>query len=867
MKTNNRKKPPRLAEGILKKILDENVSYSAAGDIEEAFYLVQSRRGRIAGCLWYGIQVILCIPKFLFNSMQWSLTMYKNYLKTAGRNLVKHKTFSLINIAGLSIGMTCFILIMLFINYELSFDSFHKDAAKIYRVFERQPGNVFRDTDLFAKTPAKLAPALMEEIPDVECVTRVNDYLGKVLLTYNDKPFYHYGVSADEYFFQLFSYKLRWGEKDTVLKKPYTIALSQDMADEIFAGDYPVGKVLNYGGNVDVTVSGVFENMPGNSHIQCDFILSWETLMAIPGQKKSLDNWNHNSLYTYVKFKNQINKNDIGKKMNLMVHKNYETKTEYFLQSLQSIHLHSHANFEFSANYDIRYIYLFTAIAMIILIIACINYMNLSVSRSLKRAKEIGIRKVSGAQRRQLIAQLMGESLLLSAIAFMISIISVIIILPYFSSFIGRKIGLGSFQRLSFSGFLVVIFILVSVVSGGYPALTLSSFHPVRALKSTLIQSKSKLTLRNGLVMIQFCAAIILIAGTIIVNHQLGYIRTSDIGYNRERIIVMPIRGTEMRNRILTMKQELVGYSGVKNVSLSSWLPHSIVSQNDRPIENNSGGLDRIPVYYCTVDWDFIPTMEMKLVQGRNFSKDFSNDSRNSVIVNETLAKMMGWDNPIGKKIRNVNYQGTAQVIGVVKDFNFLSFHHKIEPITIFLMPERCFYLYLRADSLNMKETLSLIEKTYKKFSGNFPFEYFFLDDYYSQAYESELKLGVLFVGFSFLAIFISCLGLYALSLFTVEKRTKEIGIRKVVGAKTSDVFILLSKEFMALVALATIIAVPIIWLSFGQWLENFTYRVGIEWWNFILSGLAALVIALITVAYHTVKAARANPVDSLRYE
>jgi len=800
--------------------------------------------------------------------------MFKNYFKVALRNLVNQKTYSIITILGLATGMMCFMLIVLYVRYELSFDTFHEKTDRIFRIVQRQPGNVYLGQDYFGVTPMPLAPTLMKEYPEVLNAALI-DNQDNALLIYEDKKFYESGLIVGEHFFDIFTFPLISGNKETALNELYSIVISQRLAQKFFGDKDPIGNTIKFVESYDVTVTGVAEDPPKNSHIQFDFLIAVKTHAAsVEWYRNNTDNWGNNSYYTYFELQEGYPYKELEKKFPALLtkykeedeHSKHEHNQKYIIQPLKKIHLYSHVNFELSQNNDIKYIYLFLSIGFLILIIACINYMNLSTARSSKRALEIGIRKVVGAQRANLVWQFLGESIFLSFLALLIAVLLFVVLLPSFNSFLERSITIDFSQNLFFLTTLLGIVLFVGIFSGSYPALFLSTFKPVKVLKGIFISGSKNSILRNILVVGQFCISVILIAGTLVVYQQLQFVRNKKLGYNHEHVVTMRIRDGEARRNMETMKTELLKHSNIINVSCSDRLPAAISSQSTALLEGEDGEEKQLPIYIAHVDYDFLDVYEIELLFGRNFSREFSTDTSNAVIVNQTTYEQMGWGEPVGKNF-SVWSVRDGQVIGVVKDFHFQSLHLKIEPAVLILRPARANYISARIRGDNISETVGFIRKTFEKYSLNHPFEYSFFDETFYRMYKAEQRLGEIFRYFSLLAIFIACLGLFGLASFMVENQRKAIGIRKVLGASTSRIVYIFSKEFSKLVLIANVIAWPVAYFAMSRWLEDFAYRISIGVWVFILSAIIAFVIALVTVGYHAVKAAVANPVDSLRYE
>lgn len=806
--------------------------------------------------------------------------MFRNYFKIALRNLRKHKGYSFINVAGLAIGIACCLLIFLLIRDELSFDQFHEHKNQIYRVIIQQPGQFYMGTDYLAVTPAPLASALIEEFPEVIKATRI-DQSNNVIMSYKNKRFYEDGfLWADNHFFDVFSFPFLRGDQSEALSEPYSMVISKRMAQKYFGDEDPIGKIMALSNRYDFKVTGIMKDVPQNSHLQFDFLAPLMTLKSIRGQEDYLESWGNYSYYTYILLSKGYPPKSLEKKFSAFSEKYMGERLcrmrerdptreagRFFLQPLKRIHLYSHLNFEISPNSDIKQIYLLSALAFVILLIACINYMNLATARSAIRAKEVGMRKVIGAERRQLIRQFIGESIFLSFIAILLAAILVEILLPVFNSIIGKSIRLHFFNDWEFFIGLICVALVVGIISGSYPAFFLSSFQPVTVLKGNLKTEVKGSILRRILVIFQFAASIVLVISTVIIYSQIEYMRNMKLGFSREQVVVLPVRDRELRQNHEPFKHELLQNPAILGCAASTWLPSNIrTNVGDTIWEGMEEGMD-MQVYLLQADYDFIDLFEIELVEGRNFSREFSTDSQ-AYIVNEAARKIFGWEEALGKRFGFRREEiGLGQVIGVVKNFHFLSLHQEIQPLVIHLTENWMSYLSVKINTQNIRQTVEFLKTKWKKFSPNYPFEYFFLDDDLEKMFRSEMRLGKIFASFTVLAIFIACLGLFGLASFTSEQRTKEIGVRKVLGASFSNIVVLLSKEFSKWVLIASLIAWPVAYYTVSQWLQSFAYRISIGIWIFLLSTILALFVAMITVSFKAVKAALANPVDALRYE
>jgi putative ABC transport system permease protein len=790
--------------------------------------------------------------------------MFKNYLKTAFRNLTRHKGYSLINIAGFAIGIACCILIFLWVQDELSFDRFHGNLDSLHRVVEK---NYFSDGTIFpiARTPYPVGPALVADYPEIINFTRFTP-CWRVLIESGDKSFYERGFAfADPSLLEMFSFPLLKGDPNTALSETNAVLISGDMAKKYFGSEDPVGQKLTMDNAVDFQVSGVFENIPPNSHLQFDFLGQFETFIKISGWATR---WYDHNYYTYVQLAKDTRHQDVTAKISAYMKKiNPKSATRFLLQPVKDIHLRSDFAIDLGGKSEnrVKYVYMFSLIAVFVLLIACVNFVNLTTARASHRSLEIGMRKVVGANRANLIRQFLGESILISFLSLLIAVGLVLLALPAFSSISGKELSLAAFDIGLLAAGLIGIGLITGILSGSYPAFLLSAIKPVRVLKGGLRIGSKNSAFRKILVTCQFSLSIALIIGTFVVYRQLDFMQKKNLGYNREHIVYFAERGAFWENYD-AFKIELQRNSNIVGITAASSIPtHTVTSTSGVDWEGKDPGFDVLFTQF-NVDYDYFETFEMEMAQGRSFSKDFPTDATEAFILNETGARLTGMENPIGKKFTLWNRSGP--VIGVVKDYHFKSLHAKIEPLVLRMFHRnwnRCVIIRVKSDSIT--ETLKAVEDAYKKHHPGYPFEFQFLDEALNALYSSEMRTGRVFRYFMFLAIFISCLGLFGLASFMADQRTKEIGIRKVLGASVPGIFVMLLKEFVKWVLLASAISWPLAYFVMDRWLKNFAYRTDIALWIFLVSGTLGLAVAAATVSYQSLKASVANPADSLRYE
>ncbi len=790
--------------------------------------------------------------------------MFENYLKTTWRNIIRHKGYSFINIAGLALGMACCIVIASYLQFELSFDNFHKNGNRIFRLVERQFFEGQDETNLGQSTP--WMGETLVEYPEVSmAVNFVN--MGTIWTKYEDEIFeVPRALIADPDVFKVFSFKLLRGDPQTALLEPNTAVITEGTARRIFKEEDPVGKILQDPDSKIYKITGVAENVPENSHIQFDMLVS---IMEMRSQPVEWDNYDHYSP-TYVLLKENADPKALESKLSAHTRKYFRQNAEHvslFLQPLKDIHLRSkHIMWEINwLKGDIIYIYFFSIIMVFILLIACINFINLSTARSVSRAREVGVRKVIGANKLQLVRQFMGESLFFSMCAFFLAMAIVQTIKPLLENSLGVNMSSDYLNNWIFVVGILCFLVGAGVLAGIYPAFVLSSFRPVVVLKSSFSQEKKSDKLRKVLVMVQFAVSIMLIFCTTVVSKQFGYMRNKNTGFNKAQVVVLPMT-EQMQQHFDAIREDLLKHPEIKGVTASTRKLGNPLWRNQIFFEGKNPEEQWISPY-MTVDYDFLSFYGIKLLEGRDFSPEYADDSNSrSYIINETLAKQIGWEKPIGQKFK-IGDLDWGKVIGIVKDFNFRSLHHKIEPVAFYIYRPWLFNMSVRIGAKDMSRTLGYLEEKLQPYRGEQPFLYSFLDEDFAQLYINEEKSRRIFGIFALLAIGISCLGLLALASFTAEQKTKEIGIRKILGSSVLDIMAMLSWRFTKWVILANFIALPVAWYVMNRWLQNFAYRIQTGMDTFLLASGIALLFSLLTVSFKVFKAASANPIDSIRYE
>jgi len=868
---------PQLAERILRYLFSQDYYLERSGDLEEAYGDLVEESGPFWAKSWLCIQIIkLCFGVFRMNIV-WRFIMIKNYLKVSLRNIKRHKGYSILNISGLTIGFACFILIFLFIRYETSFDRQHTKADRIYKAIFKSTGDYSMGTPKQSHSHPLLAPTLMNDFPEIETATRFSKYNNVMIRVEDQKFLSDKWVWADKHIFDVFDLPFIYGDPATALENPFSVVIDEETAHKLFGQTNPFGKTLHVirGREMTFQVTGVMENLPPNSHFRPKLLGQFETQISL-GMSRALNSWDAHWFHSYLLLKEGSSVRELENKIQSFIKQKIHPLVSspswtYLLQPLTDVHLKSTDILKkLEGGGDIRYVYICSLIALFILIIAGINFINLSTARSFTRAREVSIRKVVGAYRIELVKQFLGESLMLTFISLITALGFVLLTLKGFAYLVDRDITIKAMTLPGFILGLLAALILVGLLSGFYPALYLSGFKPVSLLKVTLRRASKGLNLRNFLVVFQFAISLFLIISTLVISGQLHLIRTKKLGFDREHVVVIDLTDNEILQRRDVIKNELLQNPGIKGVTFIQTLPININWDSDFDYEGRRN--NEYPFfYYSQVDYDYVDFFDMEITAGRNFSRETTTDAvgGGATILNETAVRHLGWEDPIGKKIGFPGNENMGTVVGVVKDFNCHSLHLPAEPVVLILNTHggNIYFLSIKVRPENITQTLAAIEKVWKTHSDGYPFEYYFLDKAYDNLYKSEIKLNIFFRLFTLIAIFISCLGLFGLASFTAERRIKEIGIRKVLGASVPGIMIILSRGFTKWVLLANIIAWPAAYYFMNKWLQNFAYRIRISFFTFVLAGALALLIALLTVSFQTIKAATANPVESLRYE
>jgi putative ABC transport system permease protein len=800
--------------------------------------------------------------------------MLKHYFNVAMRHLRAKQVITVINILGLAIGMACCMLIVLFIRNEYGFDNFHPDGKNIYRVTNSlgKPGNV----NYGGNTQYPVGPYLKNEVSGIDNAVRISG-AGTTLFTYGEKQFIEEPVFADAGYYKMFNFPLLKGDPNTVLKDPFTMVITEKIARKLFVNEDPVGKIVKIDSKYDCLVTGVAKELPLNTDIGRDIVMSYSTYLKVTkdlGYDVEGMWYNFSDNETYIALQPGVSLYNMRSQLHAFTDKHTKAiaaslgeEFNLYLQPLAHVHLHPEGDLGKMDNTQLLYIYI--AIAVFIILIACFNFMNLITARANERAIEVGVRKVLGSERRHLVVQFMSEAVLLSTISFVLAIFMAIAFMPWFNKITGKEFDLFTTSNLPFLGYLFGMSIFVGLFSGSYPALYLSGFLPVAVLKGGFKSSGSRVWIRKGLVVAQFSIAIILTVATIVVYSQLRFWQNKYLGFDKERLVNVPVSFDNVRKKLPLLKQELGRIPGVARVTASNTAMGRYVGSNNPVAKAGDGDEKSVTAGIIMGDFDLLKTLGVKLSQGRDFSAGFATDSNNAFIVNEAMVKALNLQDPIGQRIewRPGFTIRKGEIIGVAKDFNYSSLAAPVGPAVYIVREDDASMISIRLGKGDVAAQVAGIESVWKKIVPEFPFRYSFVADDLARQYISQDRLANLFGTFSMLAIFIACMGLFGLSILIARQRTKEIGIRKVLGASTANITRLLSQDFMQLVLVALLIAVPISWFLMNQWLQDFAYRINIEWWMFVSAGFMAMIIALFTISFQSVKAALTNPVRSLRTE
>ncbi len=767
--------------------------------------------------------------------------MFQSYFKIGWRNLFKQKLYSFINIGGLAVGLTCFVLIFLYVQHELSYDRFYPNADRIYRIYQQQVGADYLGSDYFAVTPPQVASVLMEEFPEVSRATSLEQHWA--LLGQAEDHYWEEGIWADAHFFEVFAFPFIQGNPKTALENPESIVLTQSLAEKIFGDNNPLGQPLLYQNETPYTVTGVIVDPPQNTSFQFSFLTGFQSNRQYV-EKMKQTKWDNNFVHTFLLLDERANPQAFQQKLPALLDKyqdpeGYPFQNTYFVQSLFDVHLQTNINFDIGQKGNPRYITLFSLIALIVLLLACVNYMNLAVARSIHRAQEVGLRKVAGAVRGQLIGQFLGESLLMTFLALLLALGLTYGLAPVFSQLVERPIVLYFWQNAWLVLGLLILVVIVGLLSGSYPALFMSSLHPAQVLKANTKGQLSGMKIQRWLMVGQYAISIVLVISSLVIYHQLQFMQQKELGYDKDQIVAIEVQDRSLRRKNNALRTELLRNPGVIAVTVSSDLPTHITSSTIINDEEGSSQEDDLAIYDIRVDHDFLAVYGIPLVAGRNFSQQIASDRKQGYLINEMAAKALGWtpEEAIGQQF---THDSVVTVIGVVKDFHMHSLHLPIQPLMLRLRDIYTAHISVKVRPEKLTETIASLEKTVGQYSS-YPFEYQFLDESFDKLYKSEVRVGKTFGFFTLLAILIASLGLFGLAAYSAKQRTKEIGIRKVLGASVRSIVGILAQDFLKMVLIGFLLAIPIAWYLMSHWLQDFAYRIAMEWWMFALAGTFAL--------------------------
>lgn len=860
--------PPKLAERLLGWICKAEYLEEIIGDLYEYHDEILEHPAWKRNLLYWFHTVNFLKPWALksFSGGQKlnNYGMLKNYFKITWRSLLRQKLYSAINIGGLAIGLTCFILIFLYVQHELSYDRFYQGSENVYRVYKKNADYEYMGTNKQAYMTVGMAPELMNRYPEVLHATTIRDQ--SALLSVDENHFHEKGVRADTAFFHVFGIELLRGNPETALEVAESIVLSQSLAEKFFSDEDPIGKAITFHNRWSFIVTGVMPDLPDNSSLQYTFITPMLSSSQYTREING-DRWNNFDYYTFFRMVPQANPQDLETKFPELIaahHKDYPFKLSYHAQAITDLHLETKVHADLGIKGNPQYVILFSFIAAVVLLLACFNYMNLAIARSIKRSKEVGLRKVIGAARRQLIFQFMMESVLISFLALLLAVALSYFILPGFAGWLERPITLNLFQNTWLVPGLLLLTVAVGAISGSYPALFMSALRPVDVLKGKSSKKASGMGLQRILVVAQYATSIVLVVGSLVISRQFNYIQDKELGYDTEHVVVVNMLDRKILDVIDELKAEWLRNPRILGVTATAELPTNVTSGTLARPDGTTKDAE-IEIYRARVDHDYISVFDIELLAGRGFSPDITSDLKSARILNESAVKAFGWtaEEAVGKQIQEIT---PKTVVGVVKDFHMHSMHMEIGPLMLMMRGPWFEYMAVKVRPENLTETISFLEESVAAHSP-YPFEYKFLDDKFNELYRAETRLGELFGVFTILATLIASLGLFGIAAFATGQRKKEIGIRKVLGASVQSITTILASDFLKLVLFGFVLAIPIAWFAMNQWLEDFAYRIDIAWWMFALAGGTALIIAVLTISSQSIKAALSNPVNCLQHE
>lgn len=865
------RQPPKTALRFLRWFCHEDHLEEIEGNLIELFEQASSDHTRRANRLFYWNVLLHFRPDYIKSlnpQLLNHLDMYKSYFKIAWRSMLKQKLYSAINISGLAAGLTCFMLIYLYVQHEQTYDANLENAEQIYRVFQKAPGGEYMGTDQYAYTTVGLAPAMMENYPEVQHATTLYPTAG--LLSTEAANYYEKGIWGDAQFFEVFHLPFLFGDAQSVLSRESSIVLTESLARKIFGKSNVVGESLVFReGDTPYTVSGIIEDLPTNSTISYSFVLSIQSMGQYAREMKE-NRWNNNDYHTFFTLAEGGSIPTLEKKLHRLLENTWPDYQErnfsffYKAQPLADVHFESKVNFDIGLKSNRRFVSLFSLIAVLVLLLACVNYMSLAIARSIKRANEVGLRKVVGARRGQLIGQFLGESTLIAGLSLVLALILTYYLLPVFSYLIDRPLALSWEQHAYLIPLLAALVFVVGLISGSYPALLISALRPVQVLKGKIDGRLSGLRTQRWLTIGQYAVSIALIIGSMVIYRQFQFIQNKELGYDKEQIVTVQIRDRKVREKIDEIKAEWLRNPQISGVSTAMELPANVTSGAGARREDQAED-EGFMIYRARVDEDYIDVFGLELIAGRNFSLDIPSDLEAGRIINETAAKKMGWtpQEAVGKTLMQ---REAKKIVGVIKDFHMHSMHAEIGPLMLEMRNEYFDFISAKIQSENVAETLDFMQENLAEHS-NYPFEFQFLDERFASLYEEDQRLGEMLGFFTLLSILIATMGLFGLAAFTTRQRAREISIRKVLGAPVAGLVNLLSRDFLKMVLVGFVLAVPLAWYAMSYWLQDFAYRIDLEWWMFGLAGLAVMLLAAATVSIQSLQVALTNPAEAIKSE
>ncbi len=870
-----RHQPPKLARRFLLMFLRRDLADEVLGDLEENFQFVRKEKSAFRAKINYWFQVFNYLRPFALKRKSrltiHSMSMLQNYMKVTHRTLAKQKLYAFINIAGLSIGLASFIMVALYVQHEFSYNRFYPNVQQLYRVYQRQTGNAFMGSDYFSATPAKFASVMVDELPEVEHATSVEQTRG--LLSCDDKDFFEEGIAGDSSFFLVLPAEFVNGNPFKALSHPRGVVLTESLAKRLFPNSTPVGQMLSYQEREGFVVTGVVKDPPLTSSLKYTFIVNilyndyWRDEM-------SKSTWTGNSFYTFFTLREGADPRALEKKIPALLdkyrdkdaYKNYPFTDTYFVQPITEMYFQPGINFDIGLKGNLKFVYSFVAAAALVLLLACVNYMNLAIARSLKRSREVGVRKVSGAVRRQIIAQFLTESVIIAMASLIIAIGITWLLLPAFSTIVERPVALDVWKNTQLLPGLFILVIVVGFISGSYPAWIMSRLETIEVLKRNSTFTMPGMTLQRGLIVAQFAVSIALIIVSLFIQRQLTFVQSRELGYDKEDIVTIPLKDFSVGKKFDVLYNEWVQNRNVVSATITSHLPDNITWSNMCTSSRTTAANEALAVFQWNVEPHFLDVFGMKLIAGRNFIHDNKADAESSCLINETGAKAFGWSarDAVGKQVHSGNQSIT--IIGVINDFHLHSMHIPLKPLMIRSFEGTANMISVKIKPGHQRETITFLENSIRKISP-YPLQSEFLEDNYNRLYLAEIKLGEIFGFFTIVAIAIAGLGLFGLAAFACEQRKKEIGIRRVLGASGTSVVMLMSKDLIMLVIIAIVVATPVSWYVSAQWLNEFAYKINLDWWVFALAGFFAVLVANISIGYQSIRSIYVNPVDTLRME